>query len=726
MRFEELRPGDVVAGKYRVRSVLSDNRGQLLEAFHTEFDQRVVIRVISPQLADDKEIERFRRESRVLAKLQSEHAARIIDVGTQPDGSFYLVRQYLDGEDLEAHLKARGPLPVPDAVHYVLQAAEAVAETHAHGIILRELSTSHLFLAHRLGGDRQIKIIDFGTAKLLRDEGPGDSGGEVTTTTMFGLSPYSSPELVKKARDIDHRADVWSLGAVLYELLTGRPPFSGDLAMMMLRITKEEPVPISKLRREVPPMLAKAVARALTKPVDARLGDVYQLAKALLPFAPSAGALLVDRIGKLDAARRARAPEHDAVADDEELEISQIEEVLVGAPETGGPAPDTEDEEPTRIGFTVPRAHAASHDDDEQTETITHPAARRGKPKRMDPPKRSAPRAPVEIPAPPPRRPPSRPSAKETPKAPRRATQEKTEPVGRSFMPVSPGPPRGQPVFAGAAASLGAPEPPQPTSAHDDRGQGHVAAEAYAPGGGPGWSGGDKPRRHDGGHHATTTMSPTPPELYGSELQFRGQTSGARKAVVGFVAASCVLLPALLGLIFFQDDADEAPGALATGESAPAATEPTVEDDRALATGAPAAGDPPAAPPDPGPVGDLDPPIQVEIIDDPPEPPPPKPTGTGAGVAWSPPPKPTPPPPPTSAPPPKEPATAEVGTLVAIAVGGTCAFSVNGASKGTTSTLKLPLKPGTYSVTCKPATGATKSRNVRVEGGATAMAMFKL
>src|SRR3954466_14492730 len=135
MRSDAIKPGDVIAGKYRVRAILSRQRGFLVEAFHTEFDQRVVIRVLSPAIVDDKEVERFRRDSRTLAKLESEHVARIVDVGKTQDGAFSFARQYLEGQDLAAYLKQRGPLPFQEAVQYVLQAAEAVAETHTHNII---------------------------------------------------------------------------------------------------------------------------------------------------------------------------------------------------------------------------------------------------------------------------------------------------------------------------------------------------------------------------------------------------------------------------------------------------------------------------------------------------------------------------------------------------------------------------------------------------------------
>src|SRR5579871_4926917 len=185
MRADEIHPGDVIAGKYRVRAILGRSHGLLVEAFHTEIDQRAVIKVLLAGSGDEREIERFRREARILAKLESEHVARIIDVGTEADGSFYLVRQYLDGIDLAAYVRQNGPLPLVDAVLVILQVAEALAETHSHGIIVRELQPGHLFLTQRAGGAPLIRIGDFGTAKLMREAAAPGVGGELTATAMF-------------------------------------------------------------------------------------------------------------------------------------------------------------------------------------------------------------------------------------------------------------------------------------------------------------------------------------------------------------------------------------------------------------------------------------------------------------------------------------------------------------------------------------------------------------
>src|SRR5690606_25404791 len=141
-----------------------------------------------------------RREARVLAKLESEHVARILDVGTEKDGSFYLVRQHLEGEDLSAYVQRVGALSLEEAVLIVMQLAEAVAETHTHGIVIRDRSPQHVHLARRPGGSPISKITDFGTAKMMRDVAAPAGNSSLTATAMFGLSPYSSPEMVRKAK----------------------------------------------------------------------------------------------------------------------------------------------------------------------------------------------------------------------------------------------------------------------------------------------------------------------------------------------------------------------------------------------------------------------------------------------------------------------------------------------------------------------------------------------
>ncbi|MBL8742124.1 MAG: serine/threonine protein kinase, partial [Myxococcales bacterium] len=299
MRTDDVHPGDVIGGKYRVRAILSRTPTFVVEAFHVEFDQRVVIKLLLAGTGDDKEIERFRREARVLSKLESEHAARIIDVGTEIDGSFYLVRQHVEGEELGAYVQKYGPRPLPEAVLLTLQAAECVAETHANSIVVRELSPQNMVVSRRASGTPILKITDFGTAKLMRDAAAPAGQSSLTATALFGLSPYSSPELVRKAKSVDQRADVWSLGAVLYFMLAGKPPFRGDVTHLMLAITRDEPPPLTGLRGDLPPDLDNIMAWAMAKDIDRRFKHMRSFAHALAPYAPAEGQVLIERIAQI-------------------------------------------------------------------------------------------------------------------------------------------------------------------------------------------------------------------------------------------------------------------------------------------------------------------------------------------------------------------------------------------------------------------------------------------
>jgi eukaryotic-like serine/threonine-protein kinase len=312
-RPRDIHPGDVVAGRYTVTRILSRERGVLLEASHTSFAQRVAIRVISPALASDpKAVERFHREARVLSQLESDHVARIIDVGTLDDGSLFLVRELLDGITLSQHAAQR--LPLCEAVDLFLQVCEAVAEAHGHGVVIRDLQPSHVFLTKRRNGEPVAKLTDFGTCKVMCES---TAGGELSCTKLFGLSPAASPELVRQDRELDERTDVWSLGCLLFELVSGAPAFVGEGPALMLAIAKDEPLPPSSLRRDidVPLEIDRAVFRALAKSREHRFARVFDLALALRPFASTRGELLIAQIARLHG-QPLPAPAVEEIADE--------------------------------------------------------------------------------------------------------------------------------------------------------------------------------------------------------------------------------------------------------------------------------------------------------------------------------------------------------------------------------------------------------------------------
>lgn len=694
----------------------------LVEAENVAFEQRVAIRIVSRAASNEVEVAKFRRESQALAKLTSEHVARIIDVGMLPDGSFYLVRQFLEGTDLASYLRERRTLPVDEAVGLILQATEAIAETHAHGIIVRELAPEHLFLAERspgIRGKRILKMIDFGTSKLLADGGGGQMEDEATAMAALGTSPYSSPEMLCQQK-LDARTDIWSLGAILYEMLAGKPPFGTDMVSLSVAIVREEPPPLSRVRRDVPPDLEAAVRRALAKAPGARPGDTHGFAASLARFAPPEGRALMERIHDLTRSRS---------GDDDAMEISDVEDA----------DEDTSDAD-NGSGTLIMNPDAAAK---------ALQAAMGG----------SAASAPKKQPV----------------------TQEKTEMLGFSFsglaadprppgassQPMSPRPAAGSrpmqasPQFMGAAAAAirgGAGPSSQPMMARQS-----AAPASSSPGfsspSGPGSFGGGvdggmssarttgsgpvpaglhlpPSRPSDGAQHqsaqqqgATPSWSSSGPvaSIQGTgapvlmdSSHASGSGGGKRTALFAAIGGLGVLAVILLGVLVIPTG-QTATSASGTA-SAPTGQAPVAAGATATATAGTAGGlavnltaEPVAANGDPAtpvkkPVGGAGAGSRPEPTT--------KPTATATAATAA-----TAATTATAAPPPP---SGEMGTLVAVAVGGSCAFSVNGASKGSGSSIKIQVKAGPYTVSCKPTSGGSKSKSVTVSSGGTAMAMFKL
>jgi serine/threonine-protein kinase len=230
--------------------------------------------------------ERFRREARAAARIKSEHVVRVLDVGMMNDSTPYMVMEYLDGRDLDDEVEERGVLPISDAVDYTLQAIEAIAEAHAAGIVHRDLKPGNLFLFQRRDGTRMIKVLDFGISKSLPSAESANQLVLTATASLIGSPLYMSPEQMQSPRGVDQRTDIWSLGAILYYSLTGRPPYPAEnIAQLCSLLMNTVPTPISQLRPEVPADLERIIGRCLERDRERRFADVSELASALSEFA---------------------------------------------------------------------------------------------------------------------------------------------------------------------------------------------------------------------------------------------------------------------------------------------------------------------------------------------------------------------------------------------------------------------------------------------------------
>jgi serine/threonine protein kinase len=280
-------PGQVIGERYRVGTLIGrGGMGVVCAATHVGLDVPVAIKFIRTDLKDNSEfVQRFLNEARRAAVLKSEHVARVHDVGQLESGDLYLVMERLEGFSLDAHIREQSPLPQAVAVDFVLQACDGLSEAHAAGIVHRDIKPENLFLARRGDGKHTLKILDFGISKQTTD-----APSSLTNSNHSLGSPwYMSPEQMVDTSSVDHRADIWSLGVVLFELLTGTRPFEGSSIPEVCAGVLTVPTPAPRERRpEIQPELEAIVLRCLAKNPDDRYANVSALGADLKPFAASA------------------------------------------------------------------------------------------------------------------------------------------------------------------------------------------------------------------------------------------------------------------------------------------------------------------------------------------------------------------------------------------------------------------------------------------------------
>lgn len=280
--------GQTLLGKYRVERVLGQGgMGVVVAARHTQLNELFAIKMMLPAaFAHPDALVRFLREAQACARLKGEHVARVHDVGSLENGAPYMLMEHLTGEDLSHVLQVRGALSIEEAALYVYQACEAIAEAHATGIIHRDLKPSNLFLTHRPNGTPCVKVLDFGISK---DLDPANRVGSNLTKTgvCMGSPVYMSPEQMANAKATDARSDIWSLGVILYELVTNSVPFDAELMTeLVTKVLTEQARPPSQTRPGIAPSFEGVVMRCLDKQPKNRYQSVHELMAALRPFVP--------------------------------------------------------------------------------------------------------------------------------------------------------------------------------------------------------------------------------------------------------------------------------------------------------------------------------------------------------------------------------------------------------------------------------------------------------
>jgi serine/threonine-protein kinase len=331
--------GATLAGKYRIDARLNEGgMGTVYRGTHVLMEKTVAIKVLHPSLAaDEKIVARFSREARAASRISHPNALSVTDFGEDESGHVFLVMEFLSGKTLKQVIRDDGPLPLARVVDITRQIGDALNAAHEQGVVHRDLKSDNIMLVDTMAGDHA-KVLDFGIAKINEPEGHVDTN-LTAPNLVIGTPQYMSPEQCSQDVEIDSRSDIYSLGVILFEMLVGHVPFSGDSPTMVMMKHLQEPVPsILDERTDVPASVARVVSRAMAKVRDNR----YQTVAELIEDLTIAAGMTIHRISPVTAPVAAiNTGESMPVRDDAD------EVTVVRAREQ--PLPPTPRREPVRV-----------------------------------------------------------------------------------------------------------------------------------------------------------------------------------------------------------------------------------------------------------------------------------------------------------------------------------------------------------------------------------------
>src|SRR5437870_6431495 len=279
-----------LAGKYKIEELInSGGMGSVYRGKHVLMDKTVAIKVLRPSLAlDHAVVARFSREAKAASRISHPNAVIVTDFGEDENGVVFLVMEYLDGRTLKDVIKSEGPMMLDRAIDIIRQVSGALDVAHAQGVIHRDLKSDNIMLS-RTHGSEWAKVLDFGIAKIQQPEGMRDV--DITAPNLVvGTPQYMSPEQCSQTGPIDARSDVYSLGVIVYEMLAGRVPFTGDSpTVIMMKQVQDDPPSVLAARPDLPASIDNLVRKALAKqPID-RFQTAGELSEALTRAAASVG-----------------------------------------------------------------------------------------------------------------------------------------------------------------------------------------------------------------------------------------------------------------------------------------------------------------------------------------------------------------------------------------------------------------------------------------------------